>query len=160
RPLPARRRATWRNRQQPGQPRAADDRPRPGAAPDSDRPGENQNRHPHFHVRRRKTVAAYLRPDHPSPEQPGPTTAATPAAGPGPRDGRAAAGQVSRSRLGTLSTRILSFMPPTVLGLDVGGANLKAATNAGFAVQTPFALWKHPERLANALRRLINDVPP
>lgn len=50
-------------------------------------------------------------------------------------------------------------MPPTVLGLDVGGANLKAATNATFAAQTPFALWKYPERLANELRRLINDAP-
>ena len=51
-------------------------------------------------------------------------------------------------------------MPPTVLGLDVGGANLKAATLDGFAVQTPFPLWKQPEWLANALRRLVNDAPP
>jgi probable H4MPT-linked C1 transfer pathway protein len=51
-------------------------------------------------------------------------------------------------------------MPPTVLGLDVGGANLKVANGAGFAIQTPFALWKQPDRLPNALRRLINDAPP
>jgi (4-(4-[2-(gamma-L-glutamylamino)ethyl]phenoxymethyl)furan-2-yl)methanamine synthase len=40
------------------------------------------------------------------------------------------------------------------LGLDVGGANLKGATRDGPAVSVPFELWKHPERLADALRQL------
>jgi probable H4MPT-linked C1 transfer pathway protein len=47
-----------------------------------------------------------------------------------------------------------------VLGLDVGGANLKAATAGGFAVTRPFELWKHPSRLPNALRELLDGSPP
>jgi (4-(4-[2-(gamma-L-glutamylamino)ethyl]phenoxymethyl)furan-2-yl)methanamine synthase len=47
-----------------------------------------------------------------------------------------------------------------VLGLDVGGANLKAAHADGFARTRPFELWKHPDRLAPALRELIDNVPP
>ncbi len=44
-----------------------------------------------------------------------------------------------------------------VLGLDIGGANLKAARSDGVARNQPFALWKQPERLADALRDLTND---
>jgi probable H4MPT-linked C1 transfer pathway protein len=51
-------------------------------------------------------------------------------------------------------------MPPSVLGLDVGGANLKMAHPAGLAVTQPFALWKQPERLAAALTGLRLDAPP
>lgn len=43
----------------------------------------------------------------------------------------------------------------TVLGLDIGGANLKAATPDGRAVSVPFALWKHPEKLPAALADLV-----
>lgn len=46
-----------------------------------------------------------------------------------------------------------------ILGLDIGGANLKAAASTGRAVSTPFALWKHPERLAGALGELIAHFP-
>jgi probable H4MPT-linked C1 transfer pathway protein len=46
-----------------------------------------------------------------------------------------------------------------VLGLDIGGANLKAADTIGKARQRPFALWKHPERLADELRLLVADFP-
>jgi probable H4MPT-linked C1 transfer pathway protein len=46
------------------------------------------------------------------------------------------------------------------LGLDVGGANLKAATAGGFAVTRPFELWKHPDRLPDALRELLDGSPP
>jgi (4-(4-[2-(gamma-L-glutamylamino)ethyl]phenoxymethyl)furan-2-yl)methanamine synthase len=42
----------------------------------------------------------------------------------------------------------------TVLGLDIGGANLKAATNTKLAASVPFALWKNPDGLADALREL------
>lgn len=43
----------------------------------------------------------------------------------------------------------------TVLGLDIGGANLKAATPDGRAVSVSFALWKHPEQLPAALAELV-----
>jgi probable H4MPT-linked C1 transfer pathway protein len=51
-------------------------------------------------------------------------------------------------------------MLPSVLGLDIGGANLKAAHSDGPARQQPFELWKHPAGLADALRRLIDSMPP
>jgi probable H4MPT-linked C1 transfer pathway protein len=47
----------------------------------------------------------------------------------------------------------------TILGLDVGGANLKAATTDGRAVTIPFALWKQPERLPAALAELVAKFP-
>jgi probable H4MPT-linked C1 transfer pathway protein len=46
-----------------------------------------------------------------------------------------------------------------ILGLDIGGANLKAATTDGRAVSVPFALWKHPERLTERLQTLARDFP-
>lgn len=46
-------------------------------------------------------------------------------------------------------------MPTTTLGLDVGGANLKAAAADGRAASVPFALWKHPDRLPPELAALI-----
>lgn len=46
-------------------------------------------------------------------------------------------------------------MPHTILGLDIGGANLKAATPDKRAVAVPFPLWKHPEKLPAALSELI-----
>jgi probable H4MPT-linked C1 transfer pathway protein len=46
-----------------------------------------------------------------------------------------------------------------VLGLDIGGANLKAADSDGTARIVPFALWKHPERLRDELARLYADMP-
>jgi len=47
-----------------------------------------------------------------------------------------------------------------VLGLDIGGANLKAAHSDGTARIVPFALWKHPEHLREELARLCADMPP
>ncbi len=47
-----------------------------------------------------------------------------------------------------------------VLGLDVGGANLKAAHTDGSARSAPFALWKQPANLAGALRELVRSFPP
>ncbi len=47
-----------------------------------------------------------------------------------------------------------------VLGLDVGGANLKAATSDGDAADRPFPLWNRPERLAAELASLAADLPP
>lgn len=42
---------------------------------------------------------------------------------------------------------------PTI-GLDIGGANLKAATSDGRAAAAAFPLWKHPDRLTDELRTL------
>jgi probable H4MPT-linked C1 transfer pathway protein len=47
-----------------------------------------------------------------------------------------------------------------VLGLDIGGANLKAAHSSGQALSVPFALWKTPALLPDALNRLIQNMPP
>jgi hypothetical protein len=41
-----------------------------------------------------------------------------------------------------------------ILGLDIGGANLKAATSDGRAAAMAFPLWKSPEKLAHALQAL------
>jgi probable H4MPT-linked C1 transfer pathway protein len=46
-----------------------------------------------------------------------------------------------------------------VLGLDIGGANLKAAHTNGRALSVPFALWKDPALLPQALRRLLHEMP-
>lgn len=45
------------------------------------------------------------------------------------------------------------------LGLDIGGANLKAANASGWARSTPFALWRNPEGLAAALAELVAQAP-
>ena len=50
-------------------------------------------------------------------------------------------------------------MPPTILGLDVGGANLKAATADKRAASVPFALWQHPDRLPAELGQLVERFP-
>lgn len=44
-----------------------------------------------------------------------------------------------------------------VIGLDIGGANLKVADCDGRARAVPFALWKTPELLAGTLRELVAD---
>lgn len=46
-----------------------------------------------------------------------------------------------------------------VLGLDIGGANLKAAHTRKIARTVPFALWKAPHELTGALAALIADMP-
>jgi probable H4MPT-linked C1 transfer pathway protein len=50
-------------------------------------------------------------------------------------------------------------MPHAVLGLDIGGANLKAAHSAGGAVLRPFELWKSPTDLPQALREIVHALP-
>src|SRR5262245_34946758 len=47
-----------------------------------------------------------------------------------------------------------------ILGLDIGGANLKAAHTGGAARLRPFPLWKNPAGLADALRTLLGELPP
>ena len=47
-----------------------------------------------------------------------------------------------------------------VIGLDIGGANLKAAHSDGPCRSVPFPVWREPNRLAEALRELIADWLP
>ena len=47
----------------------------------------------------------------------------------------------------------------TWLGLDIGGANLKAANATGWARSRFFPLWREPQRLAIAIQELVNDAP-
>jgi probable H4MPT-linked C1 transfer pathway protein len=51
-------------------------------------------------------------------------------------------------------------MPQAVIGLDVGGANLKAAHSSGPAFTQPFELWRNPAGLAEAVAELIRRLPP
>ena len=51
-------------------------------------------------------------------------------------------------------------MPTSVVGLDIGGANLKAVHTDGSAQTVPFALWKRPTELAAALETLLRSMPP
>jgi probable H4MPT-linked C1 transfer pathway protein len=45
------------------------------------------------------------------------------------------------------------------LGLDIGGANIKAATSGGRALSRRFELWKHPEQLAQELASVAAELP-
>jgi probable H4MPT-linked C1 transfer pathway protein len=45
------------------------------------------------------------------------------------------------------------------LGLDIGGANLKAADGRGWALSVGFALWRDPQGLPDALERLVRSAP-
>src|SRR5713101_6987149 len=46
-----------------------------------------------------------------------------------------------------------------VLGLDIGGANLKAAHSGGSARLQPFELWKYPRQLGEVLKELVQGMP-
>jgi probable H4MPT-linked C1 transfer pathway protein len=46
-----------------------------------------------------------------------------------------------------------------VVGLDIGGANLKAADAEGHAITRPFAVWKDPDRLAAEIDALLAGFP-
>jgi len=46
-------------------------------------------------------------------------------------------------------------MAISVLGLDIGGANIKAADTDGHAASIPFEIWKDPDRLADVLDELV-----
>lgn len=50
-------------------------------------------------------------------------------------------------------------MATSILGLDIGGANLKAATPDKRALSVPFPLWKQPEKLPAALAELVSKFP-
>lgn len=46
-----------------------------------------------------------------------------------------------------------------ILGLDIGGANIKISNGLDFHHHEPFALWQSPEKLAEVLRTLIEKSP-
>jgi probable H4MPT-linked C1 transfer pathway protein len=50
--------------------------------------------------------------------------------------------------------------PVSWLGLDIGGANLKAAHTSGRALSVPFEVWKRPGELAPQLARIGAQLPP
>jgi probable H4MPT-linked C1 transfer pathway protein len=50
--------------------------------------------------------------------------------------------------------------PKQWLGLDIGGANLKAAMSEGFARQVAFSLWRKPNELPAGIAELIREAPP
>jgi (4-(4-[2-(gamma-L-glutamylamino)ethyl]phenoxymethyl)furan-2-yl)methanamine synthase len=45
------------------------------------------------------------------------------------------------------------------LALDIGGANIKSADGLGYCASEPFALWKQPNRLSEALQAVIARTP-
>ncbi|MER3442513.1 MAG: H4MPT-linked C1 transfer pathway protein [Gemmataceae bacterium] len=57
-----------------------------------------------------------------------------------------------------VSIRMGQVVVPT-LGLDIGGAHLKAAHCCGQARCRPFALWRNPSALAQELAALLEDWP-
>jgi len=46
-----------------------------------------------------------------------------------------------------------------ILGLDIGGANIKAADASGRAISRPFAIWRHPERLTVEIVSILQEFP-
>ncbi len=47
-----------------------------------------------------------------------------------------------------------------VIGLDIGGSNLKAADADGDCMSIPFAIWESPDELPNRLRDILRSFPP
>lgn len=54
----------------------------------------------------------------------------------------------------------MQIQPFRAIGLDIGGANLKAADSSGIAHSEPFEIWRGPEALAGRLRDLIAPFRP
>jgi probable H4MPT-linked C1 transfer pathway protein len=59
----------------------------------------------------------------------------------------------------TLISYAVAMPSPTVLGLDIGGANLKAAHTDGSACNQPFELWKNSRGLGHVLKQLLQQLP-
>jgi probable H4MPT-linked C1 transfer pathway protein len=47
----------------------------------------------------------------------------------------------------------------TTLGLDIGGANIKAANVSGCAISRPFAIWREPNQLQGEIAALLDQYP-
>jgi probable H4MPT-linked C1 transfer pathway protein len=58
-----------------------------------------------------------------------------------------------------MSDRLVSGRLPWV-GLDIGGANIKAAHNAGPARTLPFEVWKQPDNLGRTIAAAVAALPP
>jgi len=50
-------------------------------------------------------------------------------------------------------------MARSIVGLDIGGANIKAAHVDGIAVNRPFPVWKDPARLSEAITAVLECLP-
>jgi (4-(4-[2-(gamma-L-glutamylamino)ethyl]phenoxymethyl)furan-2-yl)methanamine synthase len=46
------------------------------------------------------------------------------------------------------------------IALDVGGANIKVAHEAGTALTVPFEVWKRPNELCRTISAAVSDLPP
>ena len=46
-----------------------------------------------------------------------------------------------------------------IVGLDIGGANIKAADERGQTLSRPFAIWRHPERLTEEVQAILQNYP-
>ena len=53
----------------------------------------------------------------------------------------------------------VTHLGSTRVALDIGGANLKAAHDAGPSICVPFELWRKPEGLRDAIHRLLASLP-
>jgi len=49
--------------------------------------------------------------------------------------------------------------PMGIVGLDIGGANIKAADEQGHTNSRPFAIWRHPERLSEQVQAILQNYP-
>ena len=61
--------------------------------------------------------------------------------------------------VGPVAATIPSAEMPRVLGIDIGGANLKFATTHGDYGSTPFAMWLRPRELSDRLLELAGCWP-
>jgi probable H4MPT-linked C1 transfer pathway protein len=56
-------------------------------------------------------------------------------------------------------TKVLAGDHPWI-GLDIGGANIKAAHGDGHALTVPFEVWKRPDELGSAIAGPVAALPP
>lgn len=69
--------------------------------------------------------------------------------------------QSGRSQSGRSQSGGAAFgRQPCWLGWDLGGANLKAASGCGQTGARGFALWRHPDRLADQMVQMAAELPP
>jgi probable H4MPT-linked C1 transfer pathway protein len=54
----------------------------------------------------------------------------------------------------------ITSMSTEAIGLDIGGANIKAASDSGRARSERFELWKYPEKLTHELARIKGEFFP
>jgi probable H4MPT-linked C1 transfer pathway protein len=52
-----------------------------------------------------------------------------------------------------------AIAPQAWVGLDIGGANIKAAHSAGSARTVPFEVWKRPDELGQAIAAIVATLP-